>query len=745
MSKRRHGTVARAPASTAQPSARGGAPASAPAVSWVRLGVAAAAGLLGFLWAGVLPLAGAWELRAVVCGLIVGLVARGAREIVPAAALAVAAALVGVVVACVHAGGPVLVAPSVAESALIAAVAAGVAAATGWACSRGRRSAAALIAVVFVAMLFLYQAGVLPGEPRSKTADFRASLAVEPPAEQYAFDGYIYLRINHLMQAGMPYYDAFLQAFDQDSRLSGSPPGLLNIRQPWIFELWKVLPGQPGAKVWYWFIALVVGTMLAGYGLARRFVEPAAALLAPVALGGYFLMPALTPWFPLSEFWAGCLAVWFLYALVTERWTAGAVLAVAAFSFRELMLILVPVYVIWWVFSRRRREGMAGLVLVIAGPVVLMALHAAWAPVSGQSASGAAHWLQGGFSRLVDALRFSGDLAPQSRWTYLAAPVLAFAGALVARPTWTKALLCAAVAVPVVALTVFSGGLWNNYWGAIAMPAILALTPLAARLWLPSAASLLDAPTAGREHAGGVRVILHLTDSAEYLRAALQAGGEAASDREHTLLVVDDGAGGEAAAHVKALKAEGVMVRRHAASLGPALSAAESAGAALKGAQAGDAVVLVDVACGVSAGTLTAMLAAFDAGADVVVASRLAPGARSGGGVAARWARSAGCRAVSAVFRSLQPVPGLRDYAAPAVLYSAEALRAAPRDAEGCIGCGKGIDVDLVPRIRERVRVCEVPLVAAGGCGFCGGPYGLLQSAGALAKARAATLAKTRP
>ena len=134
-------------------------------------------------------------------------------------------------------------------------------------------------------------------------------------------------------------------------------------------------------------------------------------------------------------------------------------LAVVAFSFRELMLILVPVYVIWWAFSRRRREGIAGLVFVIAGPVVLMALHAAWVPVAGQSASGAAHWLQGGFSRLVEALRFSGDLAPQSRWTYLAAPVLAFGGALLTRATWTKAVLCAAVAVPVAVLTVFSGGL----------------------------------------------------------------------------------------------------------------------------------------------------------------------------------------------------------------------------------------------------------------------------------------------
>ena len=704
--------------------------------------MATGAGLLGFLWTGVLPLTGAWEFRAVVCGLILGLVVRGAREIVPAAVLAVAVSLAGVLIASASVERTIPSAPAAAELALIAALAAAVAAATGWACSRGRRSAAALVAVILVAMLFLYQAGVLPGEPRSKTAAFRRSLAVAPQPEKYAFDGYIYLRINHLMEAGTPYYDAFVRAYEGDARLSGAPTQLFNIRQPWVFELWRVLPGPPGSKVLSWFVALVVATMLAAYGLARRFVEPAAALVAPVALGGYFLLPALSPWFPFSEFWAGCLAVWFLYAMVTERWTAGAVLAVVAFSFRELMLVLVPVYVVWWIVSRRRREGLAGLVLVIAGPVVLMALHASWAPVSGQSASGAAHWLQGGVSRLVDALRFSGDFAPQSRWTYLVAPILAFAGALLTRATWSKALLCAAVAVPVAVLAVFSGGLWNNYWGAIAMPAILVLTPLAAGRWLPSALSLLDAPAKAREHVGAVRFALYTRGGAEHLAAALRAVAEAAGDREHSVLVVDDGGGGESAADVAALRVEGVAVRRHTASIGPALSAAEGAGAALKGARAGDAVLLIDVAGGVSAGTLGAILAAFDAGTDVVVGSRLAPGARAGGGVAARWAHSAGCRTISAVFRSLQPVPGLRDYAAPAVLYSAAALLAAPRDAEGRLGCGKGIDVDLVPRLRERVRVCEVPLGAAAGSSGCGGPYGFLRSVGSLIKVRAASLRK---
>jgi hypothetical protein len=408
-------------------------------------------------------------------------------------------------------------------------------------------------------------------------------------------------------------------------------------------------------------------------------------------------------------------------------------------------VFLVPVYIVWWIVCRRRREGALGLAIVLAGPAALMWLHAFWSPVPGQSAAGLANWLHGGVPRLVAALRFSGDLVPKSRWTYLAAPVLALAGALTTRANWSRALLAAAVAVPVVALTLFSAGIWHYYWGAIAMPAILVLTPLAAGLWLPSASSLLDAPAAAREHVGGARFVLSAGDTAAHLATTVDAVTQAIGGREHSVMVVDDGGGREAAADVKALKAQGVIVRRHAASLGPALAAAESAGAALKGAQTGDAVLLIDAACGVSAGTVAAMLTAFDAGADVVVASRLAPGARSGGGGVTRGWRWARRRTVSAVFRSLQPVPGLRDYSAPAVLYSAEALLSAPRDAEGRIGWGRGIDVDLLPRIRESVRVCEVPLVAAAGCSGCGGPYGLLRSVGALARARAANFAKTSP
>ena len=110
------------------------------------------------------------------------------------------------------------------------------------------------------------------------------------------------------------------------------------------------------------------------------------------------------------------------------------------------------------------------------------------------------------------------------------------------------------------------------------MPAILALTPLAAVRWLPSVSTLLDAPAPARERSGGIRVILYLKERVEQLPAILDAISAASGAREHSVLVVDEGDGGEAAADGRELKARGVVVRRHATGIGPALSMAEGAG-----------------------------------------------------------------------------------------------------------------------------------------------------------------------
>jgi hypothetical protein len=453
---------------------------------WPRLLTVAVISALAFLLPGIVALPGLLALRGLLAGLVAGLASRTWREY----PWVLGAGTLGTLVAALAVAGSGVAgqAPASGDVVMAVALSLAVAAAFGAASVAFKPSRVAWVALAVTALVYLAAVGVLPGPIADGTAASRASFGTEPVAEQYGFDGFIFLRTEFLLEKGVPYYDAFLQAFHDDSRLDSPPPGLFNIRQPWLFWIWRYLPGPAGTKVWGWFIVWALGTASAAYLLARRFLEPAAALLAPIAVLGYLIAPTYSTWLTLSEFWGGCMAVWFLAAMVYKRWTLGACLMVLAFATRELMLFLVPVYLVWWVLAGRPKAGIPGLVISFAGPAVLVGLHAWWSPVHGQSA-GVSNWLNGGIDKLLGDLKFMGDYVPFSSVLYPLVPVAGLTGALLTRPRWAQALLATAVLVPVIALTVFSSPAWGEYWGAIAMPSLLALMPLAAVRLMPGETS----------------------------------------------------------------------------------------------------------------------------------------------------------------------------------------------------------------------------------------------------------------
>lgn len=459
------------------------------ATMWPRLLAVFAGSALAFILIGMPPIVGGTVVRALVAGLVAGLCVRTWNDLLPtvvASGLGVAMASTGLGTFYAANGATPAASDLIAAPLVVVLVAAGF----GAIALLAKRAWFEWVALALVAVAFGLSIGVLPGQVSDATAGVRSEFATEPQAEQYNFDGALFLRTEYLMEHGTPYYDAYIQAFDGDSRLQGTPPGLFNIRQPWLFWMWRYLPGTAGVKIRGWFAFWALVTAGCGYLLARRFVEPGIALLAPIALCGYLSWPMFSTWLTLSEFWAGCVAVWFLTAMVYRRWLLGALLMVVAFALRELLLFLVPVYLVWWFAAGRPKKAITGVAIAVLGPFTLLGLHAMWSPVHAQSGGGLAFWLQGGLPRLIDALRFSGGLVPLSAVLYLLAPVAALAGALLAKPRWAMALLGAAVLVPVIALAIFSNGQWGYYWGAIAMPSILALVPLAATRLMPAAVPL---------------------------------------------------------------------------------------------------------------------------------------------------------------------------------------------------------------------------------------------------------------
>jgi hypothetical protein len=487
--------VAKKRTSHGKRSASAAVPAKKPAPTpllamWLRFAVVAVASALAFLLPGIVALPGTILLRGVLAGLVAGLAARSWRELAACAAVGFAGVTCGAIATVAGtAVGQGSTSTDAVTAVLLALVVMGVIGTLG---ILTKRAIAGWVALAVVSLVFLATVGVLPGPLADATVQQRASFGAEPIAGQYGFDGSIFLRTEFLMEKGTPYYQAYLQAFAGDSRFPGATPaGLFGVRQPWLFWMWRYLPGPAGTKVWGWFIVWALGTAGAAYLLLRRFLEPAMAILGPIAVLGYLAAPTYSTWLTLSEFWGGCIAVWFIAAMVYRKWTLGAVLCVVAFAARELMLFLVPVYIVWWLVAGRPKRGLAGLGIILAGPVVLLGLQAWWSPVHGQS-GGLGYWLNGGLDKLYSDLHFMGDLVPLSGILYTLVPIAALAGALMTPAKWTKALLATAVLVPVIALTVFSSPAWGEYWGAIAMPLLLALAPLAAVRLMPSEALPAD-------------------------------------------------------------------------------------------------------------------------------------------------------------------------------------------------------------------------------------------------------------
>ena len=110
------------------------------------------------------------------------------------------------------------------------------------------RSAEAIAMGVLILMA-LWAAGVTPGSPFGALrveADARLERTYEP--ESYSFDGDTFINAVLLMKTGRGFYDAYGKAI-ADSKPYGPGPmaGRFNVREPYLFYLWRVLPGQSRA------------------------------------------------------------------------------------------------------------------------------------------------------------------------------------------------------------------------------------------------------------------------------------------------------------------------------------------------------------------------------------------------------------------------------------------------------------------------------------------------------------------
>lgn len=345
--------------------------------------------------------------------------------------------------------------------------------------ARSRRAAQALALTVVLLMALVF-AGVLPGVTNAaKRAERASSLSAHPAPEKYSMDGWAFLRAYDLMKQGWGYYDAFARGMADDSRYTAQPlKSPFNYREPFVFVLWRVLPGDSGLALWGWFVAYALLTMGVSYALASSLVRPAAAILAPITLlSHYTFFFWAIPWFTLTEVWAAGLGVAAVMCLLRGWRVSSLLLLTAAVAARELMLLLAVVWLVAWWLSDRSSKNWWFPTAALVGPAVVLGAHLASAPQSIGGVGSVSQWLHGAPEYLVGAVRFGYRQVPAGNWIALVVAAAALVGAVLARPRWRVGALVTATALPLLMLLAVSKDQWHYYWGACFTPLLVSIAP----------------------------------------------------------------------------------------------------------------------------------------------------------------------------------------------------------------------------------------------------------------------------
>jgi dolichol-phosphate mannosyltransferase len=186
-------------------------------------------------------------------------------------------------------------------------------------------------------------------------------------------------------------------------------------------------------------------------------------------------------------------------------------------------------------------------------------------------------------------------------------------------------------------------------------------------------------------------------------------GSMAALEQEYRVLVVDDGSADDTPAIAEGASRElPVTLVVNPRNLGLGATIARGLRIAAEEADPEDAICTMDADLTQDPCYLGAMVEAFRAGGDVVIASRFCDASRVSGVSLFRRVMTRGARIVLGV---LMPVQGVRDYSCGFRLYSAEVLQRAFADLgdEFIHERGFACMAEILVKLRKRACFAEVP------------------------------------
>lgn len=181
---------------------------------------------------------------------------------------------------------------------------------------------------------------------------------ISPP---FMTDMHVYQNSLNLYKKTGDYYGSFavsIQGLDINYQTNQYAGEIWGWKQPLIFTLWKMVPGKAAGVQWLAVIAFSL-ILLATYKIARIFLSPQQALIAPFIIWPYLHYPLVEMTLLQVEWWA--LVFFFLAFMAYMRrgfWTAGIVFALCL-AVRELFAIPILGLVVIQLFRKRFKTALS--------------------------------------------------------------------------------------------------------------------------------------------------------------------------------------------------------------------------------------------------------------------------------------------------------------------------------------------------------------------------------------------------
>ncbi|MEW6188863.1 MAG: hypothetical protein AB1466_01940 [Actinomycetota bacterium] len=337
-------------------------------------------------------------------------------------------------------------------------------------CMAGRRKFVLYSLLIFILLSFVVNATIF-------NTFVLKRVSFEPAPEGYAFDGFLYLKTFYLMKRGHGYYRAFGMAFDQDRRLTGTPPAIFGWRLPTIFWIWSTLLPANGTYLNYAFTFFSLLCICSTFIFARKFIPDEWALLASFLLAPYLLYAAMSFWFPFAEYWGFFFALFSLTFFCYHKQFESALFALLAVLTRELMIFVPVAGLLASVSSKNRKKIIIWILPLVCFSIFFMIHYLAVKPKLVHAPFDLSAWLHGGFGFVKSTLGFGLNFFAKGEMLKFLLLFLALLGVLMLPRRGEKMIFMACLLLPVFIFFIV-GGPWRDYWGIIYMPFILIYAPM---------------------------------------------------------------------------------------------------------------------------------------------------------------------------------------------------------------------------------------------------------------------------